>query len=50
MDSVIAHMKVLAVNIDNGKAVIPFVDGQVARRQITKAPDAVSRGYLSVHV
>ena len=50
MDPVIAHMKVLPVDIDNCKAVIPFVNGKIARCKITKASHAVSGGYLSVHV
>jgi hypothetical protein len=50
MDPIIAHMKVLTIHIDNGEAMVPFVDGQISRSKPTQTTKTVSGNYLTVHV
>jgi hypothetical protein len=50
MDSIITNMKILTIYVYYSKAVVPFIDGKIARCQITQASQTVSSGDLSVHV
>jgi len=50
MDAVISYMKVHAVDVNNGKPVIPFINGQIPRIELAKAPGRVRCRDLTVHV